>query len=295
MRTKRYFSLLILLLISTSLQCTAIRGWFFDCGHGNAAAIRTPRGRWIIIDTGPPSRGGILPFRDHILPLLWKNGFRRPALTILTHPHSDHIGGARFLFSHLPAAPVWEPGWPHTGDGYPALLRLAGTRQLRWRSPAAGVSTNLDGVALKVLHPHHPLLRGSGSDANNNSLVIHLSYRSFSILFTGDIEQAGLQRLLQHRLPRSTIICAPHHGSATSFSARLYRQTSPAVIVVSCGKHRGGFRSKPDRKLKSMAKKKISTLLRTDRHGTVSFETDGRTVILNWHGGKKTIQLINPP
>ena len=55
---------------------------------------------------------------------------------------------------------------------------------------------------------------------NNNSLVCKLGYKSFSMLFTGDIEEIAektiLEKYKETNVLKSTILKVAHHGSKSS-------------------------------------------------------------------------------
>jgi competence protein ComEC len=64
-----------------------------DVGQGDAFAIRTPAGRWLLVDAGPRTASRDAG-RDRVVPYLLARGARRLDALILTHPDADHIGGA---------------------------------------------------------------------------------------------------------------------------------------------------------------------------------------------------------
>lgn len=133
---------------------------------------------------------------------------------------------------------------------------------------------------IEVLAPWQPLLSGTPDDANNNSLVLKLTWGTVSVLVPGDLQAEGERRLVQRyagspeRL-RSTVLVAGHHGSATSSTPEFLHAVDPAVIVVSCG---GGVRAPGEDVLARLHAAAPRQLWRTDLHGTISLRTDGRTV-----------------
>ncbi|MCH8220116.1 MAG: MBL fold metallo-hydrolase, partial [Proteobacteria bacterium] len=86
---------------------------FLDVGQGDALAIRSPRGRWILVDTGP--RG---PTYDAgarvVLPCRRRRGVARIEALVLTHPDLDHIGRAESVVEALDV-PVVGNGDVNTG------------------------------------------------------------------------------------------------------------------------------------------------------------------------------------
>ena len=83
---------------------------------------------------------------------------------------------------------------------HPTPLVLKVQQQLKNKKIRASTLTagaiKLDpSVEISVLWPERPLLSGTSSDANNNSLVLYLRYGKITFLFTGDLEQEALSLL----------------------------------------------------------------------------------------------------
>src|SRR5437763_1738831 len=73
-------------------ECLAVH--FLDVGQGDAIALRTPAGRWLLIDggpRGPPPLGDA--GRRVVVPFLRSHGATQLAVIVATHAHLDHFGG----------------------------------------------------------------------------------------------------------------------------------------------------------------------------------------------------------
>src|SRR5690606_14236395 len=86
-----------------------------DVGQGDAFAIRTPAGRWLLVDAGPRTPRTDAG-RDRIVPYLLRRGARRIEALILTHPDADHIGGATAVLDAFDTGLVLDPGLPAGKD-----------------------------------------------------------------------------------------------------------------------------------------------------------------------------------
>src|SRR5207302_35837 len=72
--------------------CTCLTVFFLDVGQGDAAVLRTPHSRWIVVDGGPrtpESDAG----RRIVVPFLRRQGAGRVAVAVATHGDADHLGG----------------------------------------------------------------------------------------------------------------------------------------------------------------------------------------------------------
>ena len=73
------------------------------------------------------------------------------------------------------------------------------------------------------------------STENNYSVCTLISQGDKHFLFTGDLESAGEQSLVQSNdLPKCTLFKAGHHGSNTSNTATLLSKIQPEIVVISC-------------------------------------------------------------
>src|SRR5690606_37620915 len=150
---------------------------FLDVGQGDGAAIRTPNGRWIVIDAGPRI-GGSDAGRRVMVPFLRRRGVRRIDLLVVSHAHADHLGGAAALVERFPVAVVTEPGRRVADPLYFEFLDLLAAHDVRWHPGRPGERMELDGVRLTVVHPDTAWAEW-GSDVNEDSLVLLVEYGSF--------------------------------------------------------------------------------------------------------------------
>ena len=92
-------------------DCVCLTVHFLDVGQGDAVALRTPGGRWVLVDGGPRSEGRDAG-RRVVLPFLRRAGALRLAAVVATHAHADHVGGLPAVLAALPVDLVLEPGEP---------------------------------------------------------------------------------------------------------------------------------------------------------------------------------------
>ncbi|CAN5690688.1 hypothetical protein BH23GEM6_BH23GEM6_05640 [soil metagenome] len=261
-------SLLIVWPLMPRGSSDALELHFLDVGQGDATAIRTPRGRWVLIDAGPSDRGYDAGAR-RVLPFLRARGARTVDLLLLTHPHLDHIGGAPAILRGLPVANVMEPGLAVGSTAYLDLLQAVEETGSRWLAGRSGRSITVDGVRFDLLWPDEQALDGV-SDANQISLVVRVHYGEFTALLTGDAGEE-VERLLVARHSGSLgshILKAGHHGSSTSSSAEFLAAVRPEMVIVSAGRRNRYGHPAPSvlRRLEDVG----ILLARTDQEGAVS-------------------------
>jgi len=256
-----------------------------DVGQGDALALRTPRGRWVLVDAGRTWRGGDAGRRT-VVPYVRRRG-GEVALFVLTHPDADHVGGAPSVLEALRPARWWDPGFVHTSDVYREALAVARRHAIPWRRAQAGDSLVLDGVLVRVLGPDSSWL-ASGASANDASTVLMVQHGRLRLLLTGDAEAAQEAWLVDRwgDALSATVLKVGHHGSRTSSTSALLDAVRPEVALVSVGAGNRYGHPAPE-VLDALALRGVE-VLRTDRDGHLVLRSDGRSLSLETRSARWT-------
>jgi competence protein ComEC len=252
-----------------------------DVGQGDAIALRTRAGRWIVVDAGrswPTGDAG----RSVVVPYLMHRG-GRVALFVLSHPHADHVGGAASLFAALRPARFLDPGYVGTTPAYLAALAEARRDAIPWRRVHPGDSLAIDEVMLTALAPDSAWASHL-DDANLASTVLLVRIGEVRLLLTGDAEGPEEEWLLA-RWPtalHADVLKVAHHGSATSTTSDFLDAVRPRLALVSVGAHNGY--GHPDASVLGALVAAGADVLRTDLAGTIVVRSDGRTLDVEARG-----------
>ena len=248
-----------------------------DVGQGDAAVLRTARGRWILFDAGPRF-GRRDAGREVVLPVLRRYGARRIDLFVLSHPDQDHVGGFDSVHESVPVFRVLDSGHPIPKPSYMRFLARAQEDGIRWLPAAKGDAVHLDNVTIRVLGPPDESgLRRAGSKANETSLLLRVTIgRGLVYLNTGDATMEDERALLAAWGPdsaRADLLKVGHHGSRTSNSSDLLAAVRPSLAVISAG--RGNAYGHPHASvLERLSAAGVPSIWRTDREGTLCVEVD---------------------
>lgn len=252
---------------------------FIDVGQGDAVALRTPAGRWVLVDAGERDAGWDAGER-RVLPYLRARGARRIEAMVLTHPHADHVGGAAAVMRTMPVGRVLDPGMPMGTPVYLQTLQVAEERGVAWNAARQDRKLQVDGVELLFLWPTVDAL-DAPADANDISAVVLVRYGGFSALLTGDAPAEVEHRLVARygaRL-RADLLKAGHHGSRTASSGAFLDAVDPQLVVISAGV-RNDYGHPHAEVLARLGARGIA-VARTDRDGTVRIRVEpGGT---GWH------------
>jgi competence protein ComEC len=235
-----------------------------DVGQGDAIALRSPRGRWILVDTGPAGEddGAGHP----VVRALKSRGVQRLEALVLTHPDLDHIGGASAVLEAFDVGTVYDPGLPAGKQAFVQVLRAAAGRGVPWRAARAGDRIQLDGLDLKVLSPSEEL--AAGGESNASSVVLHAVFGDFDVLLTGDAYKDVDRQIAPGFTDVVEVLKVGHHGSDTSTDSLLLASASPEVALISVGRYNRYGHPAPE--VLGRLQRSGVRVRRTDREGTIS-------------------------
>lgn len=251
-----------------------------DVGQGDSLLLVTPDGTTMLVDGGGFGGGPRQAAQDFdigeevVSPVLWSRGIRHLDVVALSHAHSDHMGGLPSVLRNFRADQLWVGNNPPV-DAYKALLDEAARLGVQVHALRAGDSALLGGAQVRVLAPLANYEPGA-EPSNNDSLVLHVAYRSTSVLLEGDAEAPIEQGMLAEEGLESTLLKIGHHGSVTSTRPEFLARVAPQWAVISCGLH-NRYGHPREELLAELQAAHVHTFS-TDINGAVCFELDGKGV-----------------
>ncbi len=260
-----------------ALEVTAL-----DVGQGDSLLVVGPEGRTMLVDAGGPigAHGqaevvaGFDVGEEVVSPYLWSRGVRRLDVAVLTHAHTDHMGGMAAILENFRPRELWV-GVDARSPQYEKLVAEAGRLMVNVRHFAADDALRWDGVDVYALSPRTGYANG-GAPKNDDSLVLRMQYGRSSVLLEGDAERPSEEAMVAAGLGPVTLLKVGHHGSRTSSTQGFVDAAAPQDAVVSVGRHNsfGHPRGEVIERLAGAG----THLFRTDEMGLATFllTPDGR-------------------
>jgi competence protein ComEC len=245
----------IMLLFSflTSLPDGKLHVVFCNVGQGDAAYVKFPDGKDLLVDGGPGN--GVLTCLGQHMPF-WD---RSIDMVALSHPEKDHLDGLISVLERYQVKYLFRSDVSKDTAGYSRMIDLVKTKKISQKLLSTGQNIRIGSATLSVLWPTQTqlalmkplissnsqspttiindsaqILGASTGNVNDGSLVLKLSFGNFDVLFPGDAD-SHVDEDLTGRIPFDAdnleILKVPHHGSKTGMSDRILSTLSPPASI----------------------------------------------------------------
>lgn len=241
---------------------------FFDVGEADSTLVRCD-GHYMLIDGGNPGSSSFL------YAYLQQNGIDYIDYMVCTHAHEDHVGGLAGALNYAKIGTAYAPVTEYDTRAFNSFVKYLGEQGKSITIPAAGDTFMLGNARVQIVGPVDMSL--AGDNANNTSIVVHITYGNTAFLVTGDAEEIEEQSIVDAGYDiRSTVLRVGHHGSYTSTSESFLRAVAPEYCVISVGKD-NAYDHPHDEVLNRIAGYGAE-VYRTDLNGDITCISDGETV-----------------
>ena len=246
---------------------------FIDVGQADCALLECG-GEYMLIDGGNRDDGQL------VVSYLEQQGVTELNTVVCTHAHEDHVGGLPSVLAVYPTEKVYSPTRTYSSNVFDDFLYYVDQQRLEVLIPAPGETFSLGEAQVLVLGPVKTY-----AETNDTSIVLRVDYGESSFLFTGDMETAAENDMLDHweaqpGLMQVDVLKVGHHGSNTSTGYRFLHEVDPTYGVISCEK--GNSYGHPHEEPLSRLNQAGVTLFRTDELGHVIAATDGTEITFTW-------------
>lgn len=236
---------------------------FLNVGDADCHFIKLPSGETVLIDTGTPESA------EKVVDFLKEQNLKQDGGKgviddiVITHGHSDHIGGLATILDNFKVNKVYMPDNAKMQDWY-----------LRARNTDDAASVNMMKIDYDVYKEAEKAMDKEGIkftntkngdfidkdkilqfvesdktfqeiatnrvsdyywDINDNCAIVYLNYGSLQSLFTGDMEWSSEKDFVNSDLlhgKKINLLKVPHHGNDTSSTTDFLTYLQPLVGIV---------------------------------------------------------------
>jgi competence protein ComEC len=276
LRTQVWFAGCLLIFIAVGLLArvwaatssqnkNALRIYFVDVEGGQATLLVTPAKQSLLIDTGWPANDG--RDADRIVAAAKDAGINKIDYVLITHFHTDHVGGVPQLAARIPVGMFIDHGDNRestdapTVQGWKAYQELLATGKYKRVTAKPGDVLPIQGMRVTVISSDgaliHDPLPGAGQDnpacknaeqypadqtENVRSLGTLITFGKLRILDLGDLTQDKEMELMCpiNKLGKIDVYIVSHHGWNQSSSPPFVNGIAARVAIMDNGAKKGG-------------------------------------------------------
>jgi competence protein ComEC len=246
-------------------QAKELKIYFVDVEGGQATLFVTPVGQSLLIDTGWPDNNG--RDADRIVAAAKNAGITKIDYVLITHFHTDHVGGAPQLAARIPIGTFIDHGENRettdaaTEKGFEAYQQLLASGKYKHIVAKPGDVLPIVGIHATVVSADavtisSPLPGGGGENSackespkypqdqteNRRSVGTVIDFGKLRIVDLGDLTHDEEIELMcpVNKLGHADILVVSHHGWDQSSSPALVWGLAPRVAIMDNGAKKGG-------------------------------------------------------
>ena len=242
-QNKRKVISIILIFIITFLILNIIPNdlniYFIDVGQGDSCLVVTPQNKKVLIDGGGSETSDYNVGKNILLPYLYARGIKEVDYIFISHFDTDHVGGILYLMQKMKVNKIFISKQFEENENLEEFKQTIEEKKINVQIVKAGDSIIIEkNLFFNILWPSE-ICEVSENAINNNSIVCKMTYKSFSMLFTGDIEEpaedAIVNKYEKTNCLNSNILKVAHHGSKSSSINSFLKLVSPRAALIGVG------------------------------------------------------------
>lgn len=237
--------------------------YYLDVGNADSILIRYHNNN-VLIDAGNNEDG------EKLVNYFKSLGVENFKYVIGTHAHEDHIGGMDNIINSFNIEHFYMPSTITTTKTFEDVIDSLTKKNIKFETPKIDYKFNIEDIEFKILY-----IGDNKEDLNKTSIILKMTYKETSYLFTGDATSEAEKEILNKDI-KSTVLKVAHHGSQYSSTAKFLNEVKPKYAIIEVGKDNDY--GHPKKVVLQKLEKIGAEIYRTDQDGTIHLISDGKNI-----------------
>ena len=236
---KKLFIVIFILVTIINISPKNLKVYFIDVGQGDSTFIVTPHKKTILIDGGGSLQENFDVGKKTLIPYILDRGYTKIDYVFVSHFDLDHVGGVLSVLEELKVGKVIIGKQFENSENYKEMIKIASKKKIEIMQLDKEKEIVIDNIKFNILWPDRENIIKE-NNLNNNSLVMKMEYKNFSMLFTGDIEEIAERKIIDtyknnYDIFKSDVLKVAHHGSKTSSINEFLNLVKPKIALIGVG------------------------------------------------------------
>ena len=208
----------------------------FDVGNADSFLIKTPKNKYILIDTGKKSYKGITSAESIINPYFKNKRINKLDSMIITHFDIDHCGGAIDILKLLKAKNIYIQTLKAKSEHSSDILNYLKQNKLNYKLAKNNEEIYSENdLKIVTLVPEIKNLSSQDKFDNETSIITLLKYKNKNVLFMADSGIVGFENIKKYLPEKTDILKVGHHGAENVISQDMLNKIKPDYALISTG------------------------------------------------------------
>ena len=240
-----------------------LKVYFMDVGQADCILIDNNH-EYVLIDGGNTIDG------KKLVNYFKELGINKFNYVVATHPHEDHIGGLNFIIYNFDIGHFIGTDIKTDFKSYDNMMNALEKENIKYEVPNINDTFRVGEALFRIVY-----LDNNKEDINSSSIVLEMTYKNNSFLFTGDTTNEAEKTYLDN-LNEIDVLKVSHHGSQYATSAQFLMKTKPKYAIISVGKDNDyGY---PKQVVLDKLDELNTKVYRTDQLGTIILTSNGNDI-----------------
>ena len=283
-----YFLLLLAIFLMSFIKIDNFKQnleiMMFDVKNADCFLIKTPKKKYIMIDSAKSGIRGFDDAKNIINPYLRNERIRKIDYLIITHFDSDHSGGTISLLKNFRVNNIIIQNENKTTKTSKEILSYLKENKLNYK-----IINNNETILKEDNLEIKTFLPSLSNENNENSIITYLKYKNKNILFMADCGYMGFEKIKKFIPNNIDILKIGHHGAQNSINKQMINYLYPEYSLISSKENDYNH---PHYSTVNLLNEINSKIIQTKNHGFVKLIINDDFKIYHFNSVNKKLEKI---